>query len=293
MEDNVENGQRMRGSESRTNVAVLPFQFAAPEAGHQPLEEVKNGLSALSHDAHNMVTALGIYCELLERPGVLNPKALHLIDELQLITRASRKLVEQINEALRSQHAVNFYMPSAAANRSATSDTLTPSDSTPIQNLAQELRRNRNLLSALAGPSIQLSLHTTAAGEAPVRLRSEELTRILVNLVRNAVEAMPYGGELTLALAEAQTAHFEKKAGELLLTISDTGPGIPAELREAVFTAGFTGHAEADPDSNWHGQHRGLGLAITRAIIEAAGGSIRAVASNRGACFEITLPVGA
>lgn len=272
--------------ETTLSAAPLPFQFATLDSGQRPQTESTENLAALGHDARNMVTALGIYCEILERPGVLAHSSRHLAGELKLITGASRKLVEQINRLSRTQPAQNVVAP-----RQSFKEAQNISDSTPIQNLARELRANQNLLAALAGPAIQLRLRTTG-GEAPVRLRTEELTRILVNLVRNAAEAMPEGGELNISLCDLTSLHLGANANTVLLTISDSGPGISEDLREAVFTAGFTGHAEADPDTNWQGQHRGLGLAITRAIIESAGGSILAADSDAGAHFEIRLPVG-
>jgi signal transduction histidine kinase len=278
--------------ETGASTTVLPFQFATLESGQQPLNESTESLSALGHDARNMVTALGIYCEILERPGVLANSSRHLADELKLITGASRRLVEQINRLGKSQPAQLALAPRQALPAASKASQQNFSDSTPIQNLARELRANQNLLAALAGPAIQLRLRTTG-GEAPVRLRAEELTRILVNLVRNSAEAMPDGGELDITLCEVPSLYTGVKAHTLLLTVSDSGPGIAEELREAVFSAGFTGHAEADPDTNWQGQHRGLGLAITRAILESASGNIQAVHSNAGARFEIRLPIGA
>lgn len=268
------------------NTQILPFQFAALDGSAELTTDTAGTLTALSHDARNMVTALGIYCEILDRPGVLAHSSQHLAAELKLISGASLKLVEQINHLSKAQVTTEGAVPLKVAVQSPL-----VSDSTPIQNLARELRANQNLLAALAGPAIQLRLRTTG-GEAPVRLRAEELTRVLVNMVRNAAEAMPNGGELNITLSELTSLHLDASANTVLLTISDSGPGIAADLREAVFTAGFTGHAEADPDTNWQGQHRGLGLAITRAIIESAGGSILAAGTDAGARFEIRLPVG-
>ena len=65
----------------------------------------------------------------------------------------------------------------------------------PISNLAAELLANRNLLSALAGPSIALTVDAEGR-RAAVRLTGEDLTRVLVNLVKNAAEAMPAGGRI-------------------------------------------------------------------------------------------------
>ena len=70
----------------------------------------------------------------------------------------------------------------------------------PIVNLAAGVLANRNLLAALAGPD---PFTVDAEGGAlPVRLTGEDLTRILVNLVKNAAEAMPEGGRIQLGLRE-------------------------------------------------------------------------------------------
>jgi signal transduction histidine kinase len=175
-----------------------------------------------------------------------------------------------------------------------------------ISNLARELLASRNLLSALAGPSIALTVDVEG-GALPVRLNTEDLTRVLVNLVKNAAEAMPGGGSIRIGLRKrggpAEGALDAAEAGqELSLTIEDTGTGIPRKALERVFEAGFTTHtagssAENSAGGGWPSAHRGLGLSITRSIVEAAGG--RTYATNRegpgtpgrGACFEIVLPV--
>jgi signal transduction histidine kinase len=72
----------------------------------------------------------------------------------------------------------------------------------------------------------------------------------------------------------------------LALTLIDNGPGIPAEALEKIFESGYT------TKRGGSGSHRGLGLAITRSIVKAAGGGIRATThSPSGTCFEIELPV--
>jgi len=113
---------------------------------------------------------------------------------------------------------------------------------------------------------------------------------VLVNLVKNAAEAMPAGGKIRLALRE-KTSAAEGIDG-LVLSVEDTGTGIPNEWLSEIFAAGFsTQPATSLSSAGWPAAHRGLGLSITRSIIEAAGGSI--VARNlvpAGACFEIELP---
>jgi signal transduction histidine kinase len=160
----------------------------------------------------------------------------------------------------------------------------------PIDSLAAELLANRNLLAALAGPAVTLTAEAQG-GDKPVRLTGEDLTRVLVNLVKNAAEAMPSGGRIALGLHEfhagAETAPW------LVLAIEDSGPGIPAKALEKVFESGYTSRSCGAPaNGGWAGTHRGLGLAITRSIVEAAGGRIHAATrTSPGARFEIELPV--
>ena len=160
----------------------------------------------------------------------------------------------------------------------------------PVANLAAELLANRNLLAALAGPSIALTVHAEG-GARPVRLTGEDLTRVMVNLVKNSTEAMPSGGRIHIGLREQPAA--QGAADCLLLTVEDNGPGIPAEALETIFGSGYTSHGIASKSNgNWTLSHRGLGLTISRSIVEGAGGRIAAVNREQGgARFAIELPL--
>ena len=94
----------------------------------------------------------------------------------------------------------------------------------PIENMAAELLANHNLLAALAGPTIALTVDVEGAAR-PVRMTGEDLTRVLVNLVKNAAEAMPGGGRIQIELGEMPASAGAMEA--LALTIEDSGPGIP------------------------------------------------------------------
>jgi len=153
----------------------------------------------------------------------------------------------------------------------------------PITSLAEEVMANHNLLSALAGPGITVGL-SIYESKRPIAISSDDLTRILVNLTKNAAEAMPQGGHIQIAL--------EEFADRLTLTVADTGCGLPESSLEDIFTAGYTTHVDlqnADPGStDWAAPHRGLGLAIVRSIVNAAGGSI--TAANRSDVDAQLLP---
>ena len=265
-------------------------------------------MADVAHDARNMVTALGIYCDLLEEPGVLNPSYQHYANELRLVATASRRLVEKLLALDLRLGPLDGFSRSDGLSRSTGSGAahtgadalgigrtertrrwdLLPAE--PIDNLAGELLANRNLLAALAGPSIAFTVDIEG-GALPGRLTGEDLTRILVNLVKNAAEAMPAGGRIQLGLREQSNEAGITEA--MTLTLEDDGPGIPKKALDKIFDSGFTTHSiGASRHGGWPASHRGLGLSITRSIIEAAGGSIQA--ANRapaGACFEINLPV--
>ncbi len=110
------------------------------------------------------------------------------------------------------------------------------------------------------------------------------LERMLTNLIDNAVSFSPPESvvEISATLAEE----------EVIIRISDEGPGVPPQEREAIFRR-F--HSERPASENF-GKHSGLGLAIARTIIEGHHGRIAVrdrVDGKAGACFEIALPCAA
>ncbi len=109
-----------------------------------------------------------------------------------------------------------------------------------------------------------------------IRHDPELLHQALVNLVRNAAEAMPDGGTITLGIAPV-----EGDAESARLIVRDTGPGISDEAIDRIFNPFFTTRATGT----------GLGLAIVHRIVDAHGGSI-AVHNDvgGGAVFVLTLP---
>jgi len=101
-----------------------------------------------------------------------------------------------------------------------------------------------------------------------------QMQEVLINLLRNAAEAMHGRGEVMIA------AH-RRDGGALELTVEDTGPGVPADRRVEIFT----------PFVTTRPQGTGLGLAIARKTVEAHGGSITCERGRSGgACFVMVLP---
>jgi signal transduction histidine kinase len=105
-----------------------------------------------------------------------------------------------------------------------------------------------------------------------------QLQQVLMNLMLNAIEAMKdTGGELRLR------SHVSPE-GHLSVSISDTGIGLPAEGADLIF----------DPFHTTKPQGTGMGLTITRSIVESYGGRVWATANEgAGATFHFTLPTRA
>jgi signal transduction histidine kinase len=120
-----------------------------------------------------------------------------------------------------------------------------------------------------------VSLQAAPVAETPTapRFDIDQVRRALDNLILNAVQNTPPGGVVTVAAAERdRKLHFR---------VSDTGPGVPAGLRDRLFEPFATARADGT----------GLGLAIAREIARAHGGEARLVSNtSSGAVFEIELP---
>ncbi|HWT67014.1 MAG TPA: ATP-binding protein, partial [Terracidiphilus sp.] len=139
-----------------------------------------------------------------------------------------------------------------------------------LNDLAREAMRLFEPQLAQAGIAARLELDPQLR---PVPADPEQITRVLRNLVLNAIDAMPDGGALTVRTAAQD--------GGARMEVSDTGQGLTAEECERLFTPYYT--------TKQHGT--GLGLAIVQSVVADHAGTI-AVESRKegGAMFILTLP---
>jgi signal transduction histidine kinase len=128
-------------------------------------------------------------------------------------------------------------------------------------------------------------LHADVNGAAPVVGNPDELHRMILNLLENAIRHTPDGTEIELGLSAS--------ADVVLLTVSDDGPGLPEGMETQVFDRFVRGEGPADRSAR-NGAGTGLGLSIVRAVAVAHGGTVRAAnGPDGGAGFEIRLPLAA
>ena len=102
---------------------------------------------------------------------------------------------------------------------------------------------------------------------------STYISRIMYNLVNNAVQAMPKGGKLTI--------HAYKEAKEVVISVKDTGVGVPEDVKSKLFTPMFTTKAKG----------QGFGLPVIKRMTEALGGTVSFESQEgEGTTFTIHLP---
>jgi signal transduction histidine kinase/ActR/RegA family two-component response regulator len=122
--------------------------------------------------------------------------------------------------------------------------------------------------------NVQISLDLQIRSKSRVMGDESELREVLVNMVFNAVDAMPAGGNLTLAAEDVD--------GSVVISVGDTGTGMPLEVKSRIFDPFFTTKGKAG---------MGLGLAVSFGIIRRHEGSVEVESEvGRGTKFKISLP---
>lgn len=125
--------------------------------------------------------------------------------------------------------------------------------------------------------SVQIDLNPDTG---PVIANRDQLKQVLLNLAKNAVEAMPQGGKLIFGTRRVKK--HDKSVVEIL--VRDTGQGLPDEVKRKLFQP---------VTSSKGGDHAGLGLSICRGLVESMSGQIECESGTGGTSFRIYLPAEA
>ena len=149
---------------------------------------------------------------------------------------------------------------------------------TPVRAIVQDTYGDADVLRLVAhdprARKVKLE-QTLAPGLPGVRAKEDHLTQVLLNLSLNAIDAMGAKGTLTI--------ETRAEGGVVSALVSDTGPGIPTAVAARLFEPFFT--------TKPAGQGTGLGLFVSRNILEGLGGKLElARTSSEGTVFEVRLP---
>jgi len=212
----------------------------------------------LHHEIKNPLAAVSLHVQLVEETlaGQTCPDD---VPEMLAVVKAEMKRIEHVLESFRDY---------AFAERLHLVET-------PLTDL---LMRQVDLIRPVA-EAANVYIESCIGDDlpAPMALDATRVEQIIHNLLVNAIEAMPDGGELKM---DVKRFHGEDSDG-VLLTFADTGPGIPENIRPHVFDAYFT----------TKGDGTGMGLALSDKIARLHGGQLTLAGADDGTKFELFLPI--
>ena len=221
-------------------------------------------LASMSHELRTPLNGIIGFAELLidGKPGPLNEKQKDYLGDVLISGRHLLQLINDLLDLVKVEagkmrlHVESFRLPAAVGEVCAV-----------MKPIAQQ-------------KGVAISVAIAPALEA-VLLDEQKFKQVLYNLVSNAVKFTSAGGRADISLALRDPAHFT-------LTVSDTGIGIRAEDLDRL----FTDFEQLDAGATRRHGGTGLGLALTRRLVNLHGGSIDVESVfGKGSTFNVVLPL--
>jgi len=232
----------------------------------QKMEAVGRLAGGIAHDFNNILTVITGYGEMVAEKLVDDPV---VSEEIQEILKAADHATVLTSQLL-------IFSRRHVVSREALDLN------TVVAKLERMLRR-------IIGEDVEL-ITVPAASLARVRVDAAQVEQVVMNLAVNARDAMPAGGRLTIETANVELdpaysrSHIGVKEGQyVMLAVSDTGKGIPPDVRSRLFEPFFT--------TKERGKGTGLGLSTVYGIVKQSGGEIWVYSEpGKGTTFKIYLP---
>ncbi len=248
-------GQQMRGvthdaSELRHNVDQLLERMASQLDVASRLAAISKLSGGVAHEIKNPLNAIVLRLDLLrERLG--EPEEV-LQGEIDILSREALRLDRVVKTFLDFSRPVEVHLKEV--------------------NLCELVCEVGEFMKPQAKASgVELTVETPETA-AEIRGDTDMLKQALLNLVTNALEAMPKGGSLHLTVTQG--------GDRVHVKVADTGPGIPPEVRSKVFQLYFT----------TKGKGSGIGLAMTYRAVQMHNGTIEFTSEAQGTTFHLSFP---
>jgi len=217
----------------------------------ESLASIGRAVSALAHDMRTPLTAIGGFTRLVQERM---SGAEHVRNKLGLVIEATDRLEAMVKDMLDFSRPLKLELTGKDINELV--ERTLPLLEKPVQ-------EKKLIIEADLDP-----------GLPPLAFDSMRMEQVLINLVSNAIEASPVGGSVRITT--------RLKGDGVSVEMADSGPGIPPENAEKIFTPFFATKSRGT----------GLGLAIVLKIVEAHDGRVEVLENpGGGAVFKITLPV--
>jgi len=256
-------GSLVRGPDRQPEFVIAMFEDVTEtkRAEHrlreaQKMEAIGRLVGGVAHDFNNLLTGIMLYCDLL-RAGLEDNRLRHHADEIRMASEHGAALIQQLLAVARQQ-------------------VVEPQ----VLSLNTVIFQTQNLLQRLIGENIQIV--TELADDLwLVRMDPAQVQQIVLNLVLNARDAMPEGGQILLTTRNRPS---QTETGEFIeLKVIDNGCGMDRETLSRLFEPFFT--------TKGPGRGNGLGLATVHGIVKEDGGSIEVESSpGKGTQVAIALP---
>jgi signal transduction histidine kinase/HD-like signal output (HDOD) protein len=256
--------KRERFLQSFANQAAGALETAMSERGHarrqiaQVADEYREASRRVVHEVNNPLSIIKNYLSILDSKLARREP---VVGEMSILN-------EEIDRVGQLIHGLADLQPAETSRTNAMN-----TDVSAVVDDVLRLFRATEFVPA----SVQMVVRMQE-GPGAITGDADMLKQILVNLVKNAVEAMPQGGRIEIA----NRGHVNRERQLYLeLVVTDTGPGLSPELLTNLF---------APVASSKDGAHHGLGLSIVHSLVKKMQGLIACRSGKGGTSFEILLP---
>jgi PAS domain S-box-containing protein len=227
----------------------------------QRMEAVGRLAGGMAHDFNNVLQTILGRAQMMIRQLPARHRALRNIAEIRKAGRRAATLTRQL----------------LAVSRTMVLNPRTVDLNSVVRDTARMLR-------PIIGEDVAFQMQL-ASDLAPVEVDPDQILQVILNLVVNARDAMPRGGQLVIRTANVDRAPDGHAGPSVLLSVRDTGTGIDDETRARIFEPYFTTKGE---------KGTGLGLSTVYGIVEQSGGVLRVESRlGEGSTFSVFLPAAA